>query len=124
MFEMNKIMVNSSPIPLDLINVGSFYVALIEDTFLRVRVLETTQTDVNCFLIDFGDDVTVNKTKIYPLTQDLAKIQAQVHVVACSYRNRDLLFVPLFFLYRRSFVAWPAWKICTSFPPIPSISLS
>lgn len=118
--EMNKEIASSKPVPPDAVSVGSFYVALLENTYLRVRVLDTTQTDVNCFLIDFGDDVTVNKRNIYPITRNLAKIQAQVSAPLRIEHNK---YYVLFFCCccRHSFVAWLVWKTCTSFPSIPTI---
>lgn len=63
------------------INVGGYYVASLEDDiYARVRVLEMFDSEVSCFLIDFGDEVQVGKDKIYQMQREFAKDQAQVRL--------------------------------------------
>lgn len=62
------------------INVGGYYVTLIDDDFVRTRILEVNdeKNEINCFLIDFGDELIVPKEKIYEIKREFAKDQAQV----------------------------------------------
>lgn len=74
------------------INVGGFYVALVEEeVYVRTRILETYDKDVSCFLIDFGDELIVSKDKIYEMRREFAKDQAQVNYFI-SYTWNHMLF--------------------------------
>lgn len=62
------------------INVGGFYVALIDDDFIRIRISEMNddKDEINCFLIDFGDELLIPREKIYDIKREFAREHAQV----------------------------------------------
>lgn len=43
-----------------------------------MRVLKVNEEDVNCFFIDYGDEMAVLKTDIFVLKREYATSQAQV----------------------------------------------
>lgn len=59
---------------------GGYFIVKIDDVWLRVRILDVKDTEVNCFCIDTGDELTVSKDNVYQLKRDFAIEQAQVFV--------------------------------------------
>lgn len=59
---------------------GGYYIVRSEDAWLRVRVLDVTETDVNCFCIDTGEELTVTKRHVHQLKRECAVEQAQCFV--------------------------------------------
>lgn len=57
---------------------GGYYCVLVDGMYCRVRVLEVFEKNVNCFLIDYGDEHLVLKDAIYQLDTQFSKQQAQV----------------------------------------------
>lgn len=64
----------------ETIKEGGYFIVRSEDTWLRVRVLDVTDKEVNCFCIDIGDELTVTKDQVYQLKREFAVEQAQVFV--------------------------------------------
>ncbi|XP_018321654.1 tudor domain-containing protein 7 isoform X2 [Agrilus planipennis] len=60
------------------ISIGGFYVALFDkNCWVRVRVLDLYDEEVNCFFIDYGDECLIPKSNIFQLEREFAKEQAQ-----------------------------------------------
>lgn len=60
------------------VQIGSFYVALYECNWYRVRALEVKEDCVNCFLIDYGDEYLIQKDMICNIKREFAISPAQV----------------------------------------------
>lgn len=59
---------------------GGYFTVKTDDSWLRVRVLDVNEKEVNCFCIDTGDELTVMKDQVYQLKREFAVEQAQVFV--------------------------------------------
>lgn len=59
---------------------GGYFIVHSDDLWLRVRVLDVNDKEVNCFCIDTGDELTVAKDQVYQLKREFAREQAQVFV--------------------------------------------
>ena len=57
---------------------GGYYCVLVDGMYCRARVLEVLEKNVNCFLIDYGDENLIQKDAIYQLDRQFSKQQAQV----------------------------------------------
>lgn len=65
----------------EIVKEGGYFIAKSDDdTWLRVRVLDVTDYEVNCFCIDTGDEITVTQDQVYQLKREFAVEQAQVFV--------------------------------------------
>lgn len=64
----------------ETIKEGGYFIVKHEDSWLRVRVFDVTDKEVNCFCIDTGDELTVTKDQVYQLKREFAVEQAQVFV--------------------------------------------
>lgn len=62
----------------DVILPGGYYVAKSDINYYRVRALEVTEKEVNCFLIDIGDETFIPKEDVFELRREFAVAQAQV----------------------------------------------
>ncbi|XP_045466417.1 tudor domain-containing protein 7 isoform X2 [Harmonia axyridis] len=62
------------------VQIGSFYVALYECNWYRVRALEVKEDCVNCFLIDYGDEYLIQKDMICDIKREFAISPAQAFV--------------------------------------------
>ncbi|XP_066149149.1 tudor domain-containing protein 7A isoform X2 [Euwallacea fornicatus] len=61
----------------DLILPDNCYVAKYEDSYCRVRTLKITDNQIDCFFIDFGDEMVVKETDIFKLKKEFATSEAQ-----------------------------------------------
>ncbi|XP_066258782.1 tudor domain-containing protein 7A isoform X1 [Euwallacea similis] len=61
----------------DLILPDNYYVAKYEDSYYRVRVLKITDNQIDCFFIDFGDEMAVKETDMFKLKREFATSEAQ-----------------------------------------------
>ncbi|XP_060532697.1 tudor domain-containing protein 7A-like isoform X2 [Cylas formicarius] len=59
---------------------SGYYVAKVDGCYFRVRAVSVTDNEVNCFCIDYGDEVMVHKTDIFELKREYATTQAQAFV--------------------------------------------
>lgn len=59
---------------------GGYFIVKSDDSWLRVRVLDVKDKEVNCFCIDTGDELTVIRDQVYQLKREFAVEQAQVFV--------------------------------------------
>uniref|UniRef100_A0A6P7FEB4 Tudor domain-containing protein 7-like isoform X2 n=1 Tax=Diabrotica virgifera virgifera TaxID=50390 RepID=A0A6P7FEB4_DIAVI len=62
------------------INPKGYYVANFNNNWFRVRAIEVNETNVKCFYIDFGDEVTLLKEQLYQLKREFAFCEAQAFV--------------------------------------------
>lgn len=62
------------------ISVGGYYIVKSDNLWLRVRILEVTPTEVNCFCIDYGDEYLIPKDNVYQMKREFAIEQAQAFV--------------------------------------------
>ncbi|XP_973071.2 tudor domain-containing protein 7 isoform X1 [Tribolium castaneum] len=64
-----------------MINAGSCYVIQNEGLWIRVRVLKTPENGyVDCFLIDYGEELSISIDNVYLLKRQFATEQAQAFV--------------------------------------------
>lgn len=59
---------------------GGYYVVKSDSLWFRVRILEITDTEVNCFCIDYGDEYSTSKDNVYQMKREFAIEQAQAFV--------------------------------------------
>lgn len=64
------------------ISPAGYYIAKLEDEYFRVRTVKINEDEetVECFFIDFGDEVNIPKCDIFELTREYASVQAQAFV--------------------------------------------
>lgn len=62
------------------ISVGGYYVVKSDNLWFRVRILELTPSEVNCFCIDYGDEYQIPKDCVYEMKREFAIEQAQAFV--------------------------------------------
>lgn len=91
-----------SSIKAENITMGSHYVTKYESIWYRVRAIEEENSEVLCFFIDDGDELSVLKEDLYQLKREFASTQAQVH-----YQINENIFVCQYFLvFRLLFADW------------------
>ncbi|CAH1996525.1 unnamed protein product [Acanthoscelides obtectus] len=81
---------NHASLKPDNITKNCYYAAEYEGTWFRVRVLETNETEVMCFLIDFGEEIAIPRKNIYQLKREFATSQAQAFV--CRLIGLEVLY--------------------------------
>nr|CAH7723418.1 unnamed protein product [Callosobruchus chinensis] len=74
----------------DNITKDCYYAAQYDASWYRVRVVETNDAEVSCFLIDFGEEIAIPKKDIYQLKREFALSQAQAFV--CRLVGLEVLY--------------------------------
>lgn len=62
----------------ETVTMGAYYVTNYDNAWYRVRTLEADNSEVQCFFIDYGDELCVPKSDLYLLKREFATAQAQV----------------------------------------------
>lgn len=62
----------------ETVRVGAYYVTKYDNSWFRVRAIKDEDTEVLCFFIDDGDELSVSKSNLYKLKREYAVAQAQV----------------------------------------------
>nr|CAI5823977.1 unnamed protein product [Callosobruchus analis] len=81
---------NHTTLKPDNITKNCYYAAEYDASWHRVRVLEINDTEVTCFLIDFGEEIAIPKKDIYQLKREFAISQAQAFV--CRLVGLEVLY--------------------------------
>ncbi|KAF7287644.1 hypothetical protein GWI33_005992 [Rhynchophorus ferrugineus] len=63
---------------------AGYYVARYDDEFCRVRAVNVKDQDVDCFFIDWGDELSIPKSNIFEIRREYAYAQAQAFVCRLS----------------------------------------
>lgn len=58
---------------------GGYYIAYYDSAWYRIRAVSSSETDVHCFFIDFGDETVMKKENVFQLQREFASSQAQVY---------------------------------------------
>lgn len=81
---------NHETLKADDVKEGGYFVVKGDYSWLRVRVLEVKQGEVECFCIDTGDECTTPVEQVYRLKREFAVEQAQVFV--CRLAGLEALY--------------------------------
>ncbi|KAG5886984.1 hypothetical protein JTB14_024203 [Gonioctena quinquepunctata] len=62
------------------VTAAAYYVTEIEKSWYRIRAISVSDTEVYCFLIDYGDEMVIPRDQVYMLQREFALSQAQAFV--------------------------------------------